>query len=715
MFKVAIGQGEDIDTRKAVTKALSRCVFQLQSLRPQAGIVYSSIDFDHDLVLSEIRRRFPGIELVGGTTGGEFSSDFGFSDDSVNLVLFHSDTIQIKAGVGRQVSTDPMAAAAAAVEQAGRSFAERASLCMVFPDGITGSPSAVVRSLNHLLPPQCPVFGGVPSRYYEVPAPILQFFGDEVLEDAVPLLLFSGPLRYAFSISNSWKPIGVQALVTESSGYEVRRIGHKRAIDFYRYYLGKHRYPALEFPLAVYESDLRHFFIRSPSDYDERRGSVFFSGPIPKGTTVQLTEVTRNRIISDTKASLGAVAETFRGKWLPTVALAFSCATRKEILGTRTPEELRILKDSLPEGLPICGFYTFGELSPLRPNDGSRLHNCTLVTVLIGEGKTREPVVAAPAVSKALMPDRSPTVETIEVLKRENRFLQKKLTRSEHYRARLERNKDLNDTLLRKINRDMKRAHLEIKRKSDLLRQSLALANEIQLNLLPRQDPSNEDLDIAGQSVYCSATGGDYYDFISFPKGSENRVDVVVGDVTGHGIEAALLMTTARALLRCRAFQPGSLAEVITDVNRHLTTDLYESGRFVSLFYLTIEPVSDRLSWVRAGHDPAFLYDPASDRFEELRGKGIALGVDRRWPYEVNQRRRLAAGQLIFLGTDGIWETFNTHGRMFGKQPILDIIRKNALASAREIVDRIIGGLDHFRDHQDPEDDITLVVIKIKR
>ena len=326
MLKVAIGQGEDIDTRNAVNRSISRCKYQLQGLQPIAGILFSSIDFDHDLVLAKIRHAFPGIELVGCTTGGEFSSDFGFSDDSINLILFASDTIDIRAGIGTQISVDPVRAAESAVKQARKNLSGPEKLCIVFPDGITGSPNAIVRSLSQFLSPLCPVFGGVPSRHYEIPAPPLQFFEDEVFEDAAPLLLFSGKINYAFGISNSWKPIGVKSKVTDSGGYEVRRIGDMRALDYYRYYLGKHRYPALEFPLAVYEKDTDNFFVRSPSDYDERRGSIFFSGPIATDTIVQLTEVTRNRVIADTELSIKTVANVYDRNWRPALVLAFSCA-----------------------------------------------------------------------------------------------------------------------------------------------------------------------------------------------------------------------------------------------------------------------------------------------------------------------------------------------------------------------------------------------------
>ena len=716
MLKVAIGQGEDIDARSAIENAIMRCKEQLQGLSPQAGIVFSDIDFDHQLILNEICQQFGEIDLIGCTTGGGFSSDLGFSDDSVNLILFYADRIQIKAGIGFNVSIDPATAAENAIEKAREGLPDPPALCLTFPDAVIGTPHAIIRALNQSLGPQCPVFGGAASRHHDNPAPTLQFFGQDILEDALPVMLFSGPVKHTFSISNSWRPIGDRATITKSMGYVVRRIGKLSALDFYRHYLGQHRSPALDFPLAVYDKQKRNFIIRSPIDYDESTGSIFFQAPIAEGTTVQLTEATRSRIIEDTKHSLQSMMQSYSGNWQPSASLAFSCGSRKQILGTRIAEELKTLKEQLPPNLPIGGFYTFGEFSPLGGNQESLLHNCTLVTVLIGdqEGEADEKNIPAKGTARST---RKSSIEIgpLERLNHENAFLKKKLKRSEFYRQRLEVYKDQNDALMRKIQLDMHRAHLEITHKNELLRKSLALANEIQLNLLPQGNPSTPHLDIAGKSIFCSATGGDYYDFISLPDENREQLSVVVGDVTGHGIEAALLMTTARALLRSRALMPGSMAQIIEDVNLHLTRDLYESGRFITLFFLTIDPLMRSLHWVRAGHDPAICYDPANDTFEELRGSGLALGVDRAWSYEENRKTDLADGQIIFLGTDGIWETHDPRGKMFGKKQVQQIIREHAGGKAKDIVGAVIANLNDFRKKPEPEDDITLIAIKVKK
>ena len=203
------------------------------------------------------------------------------------------------------------------------------------------------------------------------------------------------------------------------------------------------------------------------------------------------------------------------------------------------------------------------------------------------------------------------------------------------------------------------------------MQQSLNLAREVQQNLLPKRNLKVNGFDIAGKSIYCDETGGDYYDFISIEYADKQKIAVAIGDVAGHGISSALLMATVRSSLRFRASLPGSAATIMADVNRQLVQDVEDSGQFMTMFLLAFTTGSNQLEWVRAGHDPAIIYDPATDLFNELGGPGIALGVDSEWVYEDNKKTDLSKGQIIFLSTDGIWEARNNNGEMLGKQPIL--------------------------------------------
>jgi sigma-B regulation protein RsbU (phosphoserine phosphatase) len=246
-------------------------------------------------------------------------------------------------------------------------------------------------------------------------------------------------------------------------------------------------------------------------------------------------------------------------------------------------------------------------------------------------------------------------------------------------------------------------------------KKALALAGEVQKSLLPQSKPDVQGLDIAGRNVSCDEIGGDYFDFLWRRENPDGPFTIAVGDITGHGVDSALLMTSARAFLRMRASQPGTMAEVITAMNRHLTQDVLETGRFMTLFYLTVDPQKNRMNWVRAGHDPAILYDPQQDAFEELKGSGLALGVNAAFEYAENHRRGLANGQIIAIGTDGIWEAFNKKGKMFGKQRFRDIIRQNAKRGADDILNGVYNEIRQFTEGQKSEDDITLVIVKVNK
>jgi len=252
-----------------------------------------------------------------------------------------------------------------------------------------------------------------------------------------------------------------------------------------------------------------------------------------------------------------------------------------------------------------------------------------------------------------------------------------------------------------------------LSQEQERIRQSLSLAREVQQNLLPHKSPQIKWLDIAGKSIYCDETGGDYYDYIYSDRSENKQIGVAIGDVAGHGISSALLMATVRSFLRQRASLPGSVASVMSDVNHQLVQDVEDSGQFMTMFYLNLDATKMQARWVRAGHDPAIFYDPGTDAFEELGGSGIALGIDEDWNYTEYTKTALNKGQIIFLSTDGVWEAFNRKGEMFGKERIYDIIRKNSSLSANEIINIMLDSLKSFQQGAPIEDDITLVAIKI--
>jgi serine phosphatase RsbU (regulator of sigma subunit) len=240
---------------------------------------------------------------------------------------------------------------------------------------------------------------------------------------------------------------------------------------------------------------------------------------------------------------------------------------------------------------------------------------------------------------------------------------------------------------------------------------ALNVAQEVQQSLLPQHPPKEKRFDIAGSSLYCDETGGDYYDYIELPCLGSDTFAIVVGDVSGHGISSALLMAGVRAYLRGRVTQAGSVAEMISDVNRLVSADTMETHQFMTLFFLVVEAKTGRVTWVRAGHDPALLYSPDEDHFEKLEGQGLPLGVEESWQYG-EYTQTLRPGQILVLTTDGVLEAHNEKGEMFGRDRLKEIIRRYAGLGAEGIRLAIIDAVTAFRKKAHQEDDITLVVLK---
>lgn len=243
------------------------------------------------------------------------------------------------------------------------------------------------------------------------------------------------------------------------------------------------------------------------------------------------------------------------------------------------------------------------------------------------------------------------------------------------------------------------------------LQRSLELAQEVQRNLLPAAPPQVPGLDVAGAGLPCDETGGDYFDYRAVRRYGEICLDTAVGDVTGHGVPSALLMATARALLLATEDNetPG---ERVCRANRLLCRDVGDSGRFMTLLAMEIRPQTGLARYVRAGHDPAMLYDPAADAFREWPGLGLPLGIEPDYAYRENAMPFDRPGLVLALGTDGIWEARDPAGTMYGKARFQAVVRQAAAGPAAAIVAAVLADLAAFQAGRRQEDDVTLVVVK---
>ncbi|MEJ2169891.1 MAG: SpoIIE family protein phosphatase [Desulfobacterales bacterium] len=244
------------------------------------------------------------------------------------------------------------------------------------------------------------------------------------------------------------------------------------------------------------------------------------------------------------------------------------------------------------------------------------------------------------------------------------------------------------------------------------VQKSLAKASLIQQKLMPKSDPLIEGFDIAGKSIPCDETGGDYYDFINPEEWGCAKIGIVVADVIGHGISAALLMTSVRAFFRERILSPGKGVAIVSDVNKRLVQDIEELNLFITMFYSEIDLTRKCFRWVHAGHESALHYDPAEDKFSTLGGEGLPLGVIQEWVYEESEIQ-IRPGQIILIGTDGIKEACNPANEHFGNERLQAVIRNHYQKPAKDILQEVFDTLTDFRHTAERKDDETLVVIKV--
>ena len=386
MFKVVVTHSDDPDSQSAVDEILEQCLADLAGIVPQAGILFAAIDFEHELILNQIHQTFPDLELIGCTTDGEISSKLGFQQDSLTLMLFCADTVKISAGVGQATQHNPIAAAQQAVQQATANMTIIPQLCIPLPasyiaDGSTANGDDILTGLKQALGEQVPIIGGTAGDQYRFKK-TYQFFRNQVLTDALPILIFSGDIQFSYGIACGWTPTGRKSIVTKSKGTALYEIDGKPALEFYQRHLG-HRPPTAENPLAVYEGDSDRYYMRVPSTYEQKSGAINFLGDVPEQATVRITDINRDEVIYAAKTSFNNALANYPGAQ-PQAVLLFSCCCRRWLLGTRVKEEYQLVRDAFATELPICGFYTYGEFSPLEPQGSTYYHQETFVTLLLG-------------------------------------------------------------------------------------------------------------------------------------------------------------------------------------------------------------------------------------------------------------------------------------------------------------------------------------------
>jgi serine phosphatase RsbU (regulator of sigma subunit) len=266
---------------------------------------------------------------------------------------------------------------------------------------------------------------------------------------------------------------------------------------------------------------------------------------------------------------------------------------------------------------------------------------------------------------------------------------------------------------LRELERQCHRAELaEAQRELEIerLQQDMRAARQVQQFLFPRHAPSCPGFDIAGASYPADETGGDYFDYIPSCDGC---LDIVIGDVSGHGLPAALLMSSTRAYLRALALANLGIGDVLTTANRALTADM-EIDRFITLLYLRLSPADLSLRYASAGHSTAYVLSRAGQVRAKLESTAAPLGIFAEADFPEGSQLKLQRGDTLLLLTDGVTEACTRDGRSFGEDRALETTWLNQSLPARETLEALYAAVKEFAAPARLEDDFTAVVIKLQ-
>jgi sigma-B regulation protein RsbU (phosphoserine phosphatase) len=238
------------------------------------------------------------------------------------------------------------------------------------------------------------------------------------------------------------------------------------------------------------------------------------------------------------------------------------------------------------------------------------------------------------------------------------------------------------------------------------MQEEVRLASQIQMDLLPKKTPTVPGYDVAGRSVPAQVVGGDYFDFISI---NNNRVVVCVGDVSGKGLPASLLMAHLQATLRAQASMDVPVRECVERSNT-LLFDSTSSEKFVTLFYGVLDTEKHIFTYSNAGHNHPYVI-AARGGTQTLEVGGPVLAVLPKFPYE-QASVSLEVGDTLVMFSDGVTEAFDRNDGQFGEERLLTILEQSKGLSAREIIEKVISAVNAFAHGRAQADDITIVIVK---
>ncbi|MGK2906148.1 MAG: sodium:solute symporter family transporter [Desulfuromonadales bacterium] len=238
----------------------------------------------------------------------------------------------------------------------------------------------------------------------------------------------------------------------------------------------------------------------------------------------------------------------------------------------------------------------------------------------------------------------------------------------------------------------------------------LAIAKDIQLSLLPISTPEVPGVALGGLCIPAKEVGGDYYDYLLHEDG---RLDLVIADVSGHNVGAALIMAETRTMIRSRRGHFNNPQEILCELNEFFYDDLTRAELFITLFYLQYRPETRQITYASAGHSPTLVWQAKSKKCIRLNPEGLIIGVIKDYPYE-QESLKLEDRDVLLLYTDGLIEAENDNNELFGENRLVDVLAAQNHLPPQELINHVIEQVRLFSGHRSFKDDVSLVVMQVK-
>jgi len=349
-----------------------------------------SVFFDSDLqkvdnCLVELKEKFPLSTIVGASSSGEIFQDEVY-EDSISVAIMQFEKTQLKYFVKEDLT--PQNSYDTGLNLANTLYSDDLAGIFILSEGLTLNGSYLTEAISSIIPLNIPVTGGLAGDKANFQETWIIANGS-ICESGICAIGFYGKeIHFEHAFKGGWDSLGLQRVITKSKENVVYEIDNKPALEIYKRYLGDKatQLPAsgLFFPLEVRQEGEDESKIRTLWAIDEEQNSIVFAGNVPEGSIVTLMKANTNRLVNGAEEAAEALdVSAYKGEG-DIVCLAISCVGRRLVLKSRTDEELEAVLDTLPPQTKQIGFYSYGEISPLKSGKCD-LHNQTMTLTLLWE------------------------------------------------------------------------------------------------------------------------------------------------------------------------------------------------------------------------------------------------------------------------------------------------------------------------------------------